>query len=125
MQNGTKHSMYLGNGYYEKNNKSYSMSAFPSIAEDQVTRVDFNFGTYNETQVLMTDVYGAYDAVVLSETIGDLTFTYNSSNRLYAFNSGIKYTLTEAYENKLLTYENLQWINSSYDENIIQATKCG
>ncbi len=113
-KNGTKHSIYLGNGYYEKNNKSYSMSAFPSIAKDQVTRVDFNYGIYNGTQVLMTDVYGYYDCVVWTETIEDLVFPYGNSNRLYAFNNDVKYTLTEAYENELLTLEDLQLVNAGW-----------
>ncbi len=116
LENGDKHSIYSGNGFYQSEANHYRVSTLPTILEEKVTRVDFNYGTYNGTQVLMTDVYGSYDDVVLTETIGDLTFTYSSSNRLYAFNNGIKYTLTEAYENELLTYENLQCINSSYCE---------
>ncbi len=114
LKSGDKHSIYLGNGFYKSGAGYYRVSISPAISEEKVTRVDFNYGTYNGTQVLMTDVYGAYDAVVWAEAIEDLSFTYGSSNRLYAFNNGIKYTLTEAYENELLTYANLQYINSSY-----------
>ncbi len=116
LKNGDKHIIYSGNGFYQSEANHYRVSDLPTILAEKVTRVDFNYGTYNGTQVLMTDVYGAYDDVVWTETIGNLTFTYSNSNRLYAFNNGIKYTLTEAYENELLTYEILQCINSSYCE---------
>ena len=45
--------------------------------------------------------------VVWSETIEDIKFTYYDSGRIYIYYNGLIYTLTEAYEDGVLTLEDL------------------
>ena len=45
--------------------------------------------------------------VVWTETIEDVKFTYYDSGRIYIYYNGLIYTLTEAYEDSVLTLEDL------------------
>ena len=46
-------------------------------------------------------------AVVWTETIEDVKFTYYDNGRVYIYYNGLIYTLTEAYEDSVLTLEDL------------------
>ena len=57
----------------------------------------------------------AYATVITTETVGGVEFVYGSSQTLTAYNGGKFYSLEKAYENQLLTYDDLSDIKSKYE----------
>ncbi|MDE5943900.1 MAG: hypothetical protein K2H30_06825 [Clostridia bacterium] len=55
-----------------------------------------------------------YMDVVTTETVGGVEFVYPSSRTLTAYKGGKFYSLEQAYENALLTYNDLTDINIKY-----------
>lgn len=55
--------------------------------------------------------------VVWSETVAGVKFTYYDSGQMYIYYNGLIYTLSEAYENGVLTVEDLVDIAKVYSEN--------
>ncbi len=119
---GEEYRIEAANGFVSLGDTYYQLSTFPSIAADKVTRRDLGFGVYRETAVYMIDVDGFHDAVYWHEMILDLAFPYSNSNRLYAFHDGNRYTLTEAFEQELLTYEELRSIHGYYNVGTVYET---
>jgi len=58
--------------------------------------------------------------VIGTETVADIVFYYSDSNRIRVWYNGDFYSLQEAYEQTLLSYEDLQAIaeikNSGYQD---------
>ncbi|MDE6868766.1 MAG: hypothetical protein K2J83_06480 [Clostridia bacterium] len=92
------------------------------IKKDYATTYDYNsedlqlsfYGEYNVTYVMFIDGPWHYMDVITTETVGGVEFIYPSSRTLTAYKGGKFYSLEQAYENALLTYNDLTDINIKY-----------
>ena len=73
------------------------------------------YGKYIGTSVMFIDGPWYYQDVITTETVGGVEFVYGSSRTLTAYNGGRFYSLEQAYENQLLTYDDLLDIKSKYE----------
>ena len=66
------------------------------------------YGAFDGVYVLYVDVESwMYPSVVWSEVVADVEFVYGSGQSLKAYSDGAFYSLTDAYENGILSRDNL------------------
>lgn len=70
---------------------------------------------YNGTYVMFIDGPWYYQEVITTEAVGGVDFVYGSSRTLTAYNGGTFYSLGEAYENQLLTRDDLLDAHEKYE----------
>lgn len=74
------------------------------------------FGAFDGAYVLFVDVKGLdYDTAIWKEVVADSEFMYSNGQRLTVYFDGSFYTLIEAYENGILSSENLQTAQWNYN----------
>ena len=63
----------------------------------------------NDLDSLKNEINNNHNEILsgITETIEDVKFTYYDSGRIYIYYNGLIYTLTEAYEDSVLTLEDL------------------
>lgn len=82
------------------------------VDEIRVSRV---FGVFGETVVLFVDSPDlAYADVVSEEYVNGLIFRYGSSHMMEVYKDGHFYTILEAFEDQLLSPEQVQTIHDNY-----------
>ena len=114
---GAETEMRIKQDFLEFHTKPFSRN--PDATVDDVVIKEY-YGTNNIcAAVLMTDAFSAY-LCINSETIDDITFYYNSSNRMLVWENGKFHRLQEAYDKGLLNKEDLKGMSGI--ENGQQAT---
>ena len=71
------------------------------------------FGIFDETWVLFVN-YGTFADVMCYITVDDITFEIGSTNYPKVYNNGIFYSLNEAFDNGILTSENIRTLHENY-----------
>ena len=105
------------------------------IPLDEATQTEIKTVVYNEhkhTELSYEDIslrcYGAFDGVYVlfvdgvwlhmpmetSEVIAGVIFTYPDSLHMEVYCDGVFYTMTEAYDNNILSYDNLLTTHDTY-----------
>ena len=71
------------------------------------------YGEFRGTHVVMFNELAAQ--VITSETVDGVTFDYPTTTHLTAYNNGNFYSLREAFDNGLLTHNNLLTLRDNYN----------
>lgn len=91
---------------------------YASAIHGKIGIQDASYGTYNGCVPVMLAL-PAY-TVIGTETVADIVFYYSDSNRIRVWHEGDFYSMQEAYDRGLLSYENLRAIaeikNSGYQD---------
>jgi len=84
-----------------------------ATVEDATLRV---FGIFDDAWVMFVDVsgYDAFLSVAGQEIIDGLEFYYSNSQWLQVYHDHQFYSLTEAFDNGILTSENIRTLHESY-----------
>ena len=91
------------------------------IAEDyaelhnlEASRVGFEcYGEFGKTYVLI--MQGAYSQVFTTEAVDDVVFHHSAAVTFTVYNNGSFYSLQEAFDNGLLTHDNLLTLRDKYN----------
>ena len=99
----------------EQDEHTKIINAYAKLQKVDISSVEFTcYGEFGETHVGMFS--GVALDVLTSETVDGVTFYYPTSIHYTACNSGKFYSLQEAFDNGLLTHENLvKLYNASID----------
>lgn len=90
----------IKDAFVEANKNEYSL-----CVEEITLRC---YGAFNGVYVLFVDVASwGYWGVIGKEVIADVEFYYANSQRMKVYSNGAFYSLTSAYENGILSRENL------------------
>jgi len=80
----------------------------PEASLDDVFIFEY-YGTFSGCSVVrISDRYTMYLAVITGERIGNTTIFYSDSNKAIAWKDGAIYSLTNAYEYGVLSWEDIQ-----------------
>ena len=71
-------------------------------------------GEFGGTHVFI-DLYGVHNQVITPETVDGVTFYHPVQMRFYVYNNGNFYRLQEAFDNGLLTHDNLLTLRDIYN----------
>ena len=94
--------------YYVKYNSVLSDSVFIEITHC--------FGIYNGSAALWIDCNEfEYYQMIWEDIVAEYTFSYNDSQQIWIWNEGKFYTVTEAYDNGLLTEDDVGEICTNYE----------
>ena len=101
---------------YEEEIETFDYNLMIEIKNNYALRYNINdlnkiiisnyFGTYNESVILMI-YHGGYYQVVTNDVIDGIKFTYPTSIEIKVYNNGAFCNLSKAYENKLITRDEL------------------
>lgn len=72
------------------------------------------FGIFGDAYALFVDGHLAYSDVLTSETVCGVTFRYPSTQTMYVYADGQFYSLQEAYDAQMITYEDILAIYKNY-----------
>lgn len=72
------------------------------------------FGIFGDAYALFVDGHLAYSDVLTSETVCGVTFRYPSTQTMYIYADGQFYSLQEAYDAQMITYEDILAIYKNY-----------
>ena len=72
------------------------------------------FGIFDDTWVMFVDTQYLYISMFGTEIIDGLEFRFGSMQRLEVYHDGQFYWLTEAFDNGILTSENIITLHESY-----------
>ena len=96
---------------YYNLNKQHFVSEFYTYTAEDVTLTFY--GEYNGAYVMFIDTpYLAYLDAITTQVVDGVTFVYGSSHTLDVYNNGSFYSVGEAFENGLLTHNDLVDINN-------------
>ena len=83
----------------------------PSLTPETV-RIDHYFGTYQGKVALMiSEIGSSFPPVVWEQTVAGIVFHYNSGQQIDVWYDGDFFSLPQAYEQGLITAENVRGIN--------------
>ena len=92
------------------------MDSFPLTIDTAF--VSYYFGTYNGyATVILSDIHSKYRGVAEEEVAG-YVFNYTCAGRIHAYLEGTFYTLTEAYEQNLLTNQDIEDIFCGFSKQL-------
>lgn len=73
------------------------------------------FGEFDGTYALFVDCSGCeYNHALTLETVGGLTFSYPSTQKMLVYSGGTFYSLSEAFEQGILTQSELAEVHTNY-----------
>lgn len=83
------------------------------VTEDEISLRCY--GVFDNVYVLFVDVVSwGYGAAILTEIIADLQFIYSCGQKMTVYSDGAFYSLTDAYENGILSRDNLLTVQENY-----------
>lgn len=90
----------------------HSQDSYP-VTEDEVSLRCY--GAFDGVYVLFVDVSGwAYTMAIKNEVIAGVKFVYSCGQTLTVYADGAFYSLSEAYENKILSRQDLKAVQRNY-----------
>lgn len=95
--------------YYDEN----KLEGYKS--PDEVVILEY-FGNYGDAYVVDMASLALFAAVITTETVDGVDFIYPDTKLLTVYSGGELYTLTQAFEAKLLNHENLVAVHEKYVE---------